>query len=399
MDFRTLLVADYVVQVCCALGLLLMSRSVAGLRGLRWFAWAYAAVTAGLVMVSWPEATRLLLILWLGRLLVLLGAVLMSQGIAEFAVAKASVLGWGGSLLALVAPLELYALAYRPELAVAIFAMAFAAQMLVCVLVLLSHQAPGERAASRTMASVLAGVAGLCVARAMLSPLRLPVGNLSDSALGLGLAFTYLVLSSTMAFGFVWMMTARLRNQLEMQARTDALTGVLNRRALEATAVLELAACQRRQSPLAILAIDLDHFKFLNDAYGHAAGDLALASTAGLLVQCLRSTDMVARFGGEEFVAVLPDRDGMRASLIAERLRSRLEEMRVEYEGQQLALTASFGVAVSGPGDTWSALLRRADRALYEAKRTGRNCIRGESSVLRPAVPRSTSRPGIAIVN
>ena len=392
MDFRTLLVADYVVQVCCALGLLLMSRSVAGLRGLRWFAWAYVAVTAGLVLVSWPEAARILLLLWIGRLLVLLGAVLMSQGIAEFAVANASVLGWGGSLLALFAPLELYALVYRPQLAVAIFAIAFAAQMLVCVLVLLAHQAPGERAASRTMAAILAAVAGLCVARAMLAPLRVNLDNLNGTTMGLGLAFSYLVLSAIMAFGFVWMMTARLRNQLEMQARTDALTGVLNRRALEASAVRELAACQRRQSPLAVLAIDLDHFKFLNDAYGHAAGDIALSATAGLLVQCLRSTDLLARFGGEEFVAVLPDRDGMRASLIAERLRSRLEEMRVEYEGQQLALTGSFGVAVAAPGDTWSAVLRRADRALYEAKRTGRNCIRGESSVLRPVVPRSTSR-------
>ncbi|MGH9475666.1 MAG: GGDEF domain-containing protein [Terriglobales bacterium] len=394
MDLRTLLFADFLVQVCCALGLLLMSRSVAGLRGLRWFAWAYAAATAGLLLVILRPGSPLPLALFVGRTLVLFGAVLLTQGIAEFAVAGSSVLSWGGTLIGVFVPFEIFGLFWRPEAAVVAFVVAFGAQLLVGVLVLMTHRESGERVASRTVAGMLAAIALLCLLRALLGPLRgAEVTLLHPGALRLDGAVLYLVFSASMAFGFVWLMTARLRNQLEEQARTDALTGVLNRRALEAGAQRELSGCQRRQAPLAVLAIDLDHFKFLNDAYGHGAGDAALAAAAKLLSQCLRSSDLLARFGGEEFVAVLPDRDGVRASLIAERLRSRLEELRVDYEGQALALTASFGIAVAGSGDTWSGILRRADRALYAAKRAGRNCIRGESAVVaRGSDSRSSSR-------
>ncbi|MGH9486850.1 MAG: GGDEF domain-containing protein [Terriglobales bacterium] len=395
MDLRTLLFADFLVQVCCALGLLLMSRSVAGLRGLRWFAWAYAAATAGLVLVVLRPGSPAIAALFLGRLLVVLGAVLMTQGIAEFSVPNSSVIGWGGCLLGVFVPVELYCLWVSAQTAVLAFAVAFGAQLLVGVFLLLAHREPGERTVSRTMAGLLAGVGCLCLARAFVVPVRGGAGVVvaHPELLRFSAAALYLVFTASMAFGFVWMMTARMRNQLEQLARTDALTGVLNRRALEAGVQRELAGCQRRQAPLAVLAVDLDHFKFLNDAYGHAAGDAALAAAARLLLQCLRSSDLLARFGGEEFVAVLPDRDGVRASLVAERLRSRLEELRVDYEGHPLALTASFGIAVTTSGDTWNSVLRRADRALYAAKRAGRNCIRGESAVIgRSSDSRTSSR-------
>lgn len=383
MDLRTLLFADMVLQVCCAAGLLLMSRTVPGLRGLRWFGWAYGCATAGLILVIWQAAPGEVWGVLLGRFLVLLGAVLMTQGIAEFAVPAASVLGWGGFLLAFFAAAD-YAALRRPHhavTAVVVFACAFAAQLLVGILVLLSHDEPAERVPARATAALLAGVATLSLARAVLADWRGVSANLlaNDSA-RFGGAVLYLVFSVGMAFGFVWMMTARLRNQLEQQARTDALTGVMNRRALDLAGQRELAACARRNSPLAVVAIDLDHFKRLNDAYGHAAGDAALAAAAQMLQRCLRSTDLLARFGGEEFIAVLPDRDGERAQLVAERLRGRLQALQIDYERRQLTLTASFGVAIASPeaalAETWSDLLRRADHALYDAKRGGRNCIR-----------------------
>jgi diguanylate cyclase (GGDEF)-like protein len=383
MDIRTLLFADTLLQVCCAMGLLLMSRSVPGLRGLRWFGWAYASATAGLMLVIWPWA----LIGWwsvlLGRFLVLLGAVLMTQGIAEFAVPAASALGWGGFLLAFFAVADYIALR-RPNhatSAVVVFACAFAAQLLVGIMVLLAHHEPAEKTAARTTATLLAGVATLSLARAALADWRgINANLLANDTAQFGGAVLYMVFSIGMAFGFVWMMTARLRNQLEMQARIDALTGVMNRRALDLAGQRELAACARRNSPLAVVAIDLDHFKRVNDVHGHAAGDAALTAAAQLLQRCLRNTDLLARFGGEEFVAVLPDRDAERAQLVAERLRGRMEALRIDYEHRQLALTASFGLAIASAepqmAETWSDLLRRADGALYEAKRAGRNCIR-----------------------
>ncbi|MGH9485774.1 MAG: GGDEF domain-containing protein, partial [Terriglobales bacterium] len=205
--------------------------------------------------------------------------------------------------------------------------------------------------------------------------------------------FAFMILDAGTAFGLVWMMTARLRNQLEQQARTDVLTGLLNRRALELNAQRELAASRREHTPLAVLAMDLDHFKSLNDTYGHAAGDYALAAAARLLSQCLRNSDHLARLGGEEFVAILPARDAERAAIVAERLRSRLQQLRVDYDGHALALTVSIGIATAGPGDNWPGLLQRADVALYEAKRAGRNCIRAAA----PAQPQPGNiTPGIA---
>ncbi len=382
MDIRTLLFADLLLQVCCACGLLLMSRTVPGLRGLRWFGWAYAGATAGLALMIWQAPAGLWGLL-LGRFLVLLGAVLMTQGIAEFAVPAASVLGWGGFLLALFTAADYIALR-RPHHAVTVvvvFGCSFAAQLLVGILVLLAHDEPAERLPARATAALLAGVAALSLARAVLAEWRGVGANpLVSDAARFGGAVLYMVFSVGMAFGFVWLMTARLRNQLEQQARTDALTGVMNRRALDLAGQRELAACGRRNSPMAIVAIDLDHFKRVNDVHGHAAGDAALAAAAQLLQRCLRSTDLLARFGGEEFIAVLPDRDGERAQLVAERLRGRMEALHIDYEHRQLTLTASFGVAIASPlpelAETWSDLLRRADRALYEAKRDGRNCIR-----------------------
>ena len=399
MDIRTLLFADLVVQVCCGAGLLLMSGSIPGLKGLRWFAWAYGAASTGLLLAilhpsvitsSWP--------LLLGRSLLLLGAVLMTQGIAEFVVPTANVLGWGGGLVLVFSALDLITsrLGRDNQVSVSLFGVAFAAQLLVGIFVLLGDHEPSERAPSRTIAWMLAAIAAIGLARAALAPLRgIGANLLANDAFRFGGLVLYMVFSAGMAFGFVWLMTARLRNQLEQQARTDALTGVLNRRALDAEGQREMAASLRRNAPLAILAIDIDHFKRLNDTHGHAAGDVALAAAARWLAHDLRSSDLLARFGGEEFIAVLPDRDAERGLLVAERLRSRLEALEVEHEHQRIRLTASFGVAVlEGENDAWGQILRRADHALYEAKRAGRNCVRiaGDSAAFATAVSPSSTR-------
>jgi len=384
MDIRTLLLGDLVLQVCCALGLLLMSRSVPGLKGLRWFAWAYASATVSILLMLAESHLPAPWTLAAGRLLLLLAAVLLTQGIAEFVVPASNALGWGLLFLGLFASVDFFhprgSLGSVGE--VALFGVAFAAQLLVGILVLASNPEPAERTASRATAGLLAGLAVLSLARAAIVPLR-HFGNDSASynALMFGGVVLYMLFSAGMAFGFVWMMTARLRHQWEYQARTDSLTGLPNRRALELAGQRELAACRRRACALAVVAMDLDQFKQLNDAHGHAAGDLVLAAAAGVFAAGLRSSDLVGRLGGEEFLAVLPERDADRALEIAERLRLRLEALRVNFEGQPLGVTASFGVAaLSDNGEGWSELLRRADRALYEAKRAGRNCTRREGT-------------------
>ncbi len=170
----------------------------------------------------------------------------------------------------------------------------------------------------------------------------------------------------------------RANEVLATLAATDALTGLPNKRAFIEAIGRNLALADRNETNLALIVIDVDHFKQFNDTWGHQTGDLVLAKVAEVLRGCLRASDMAARFGGEEFVALLSCTNGLGAKLVAERMRAALERTTVAGPKDPLKVTASFGVAaVKGPGckDCEQGLVGRADAALYEAKRAGRNRV------------------------
>jgi len=154
---------------------------------------------------------------------------------------------------------------------------------------------------------------------------------------------------------------------------TDPLTGVGNRRLLEQALAAEISRFERTGKSLCAFMADLDHFKAINDTYGHEVGDKVLAAFGDLLRHRTRPTDVVARFGGEEFVGLMPDTDLQNALVIAERIRQALAGCHIEPLPH--SVTASFGVAETTAGEQGSALLRRADNALYEAKHSGRNRV------------------------
>jgi diguanylate cyclase (GGDEF)-like protein len=164
---------------------------------------------------------------------------------------------------------------------------------------------------------------------------------------------------------------ARLVARLTLESRIDPLTGLLNRRGLQERFAVELARVKRERAPLAVVALDLDHFKRVNDEHGHQAGDRALVWLASMLCGHTRGADIVARVGGEEFVVVLPGSDGAAAFEFAERLRRAIEEGEPE-----IPLTISAGVASALAPSTAHTLLGAADRALYAAKHAGRNRVR-----------------------
>jgi diguanylate cyclase (GGDEF)-like protein len=175
--------------------------------------------------------------------------------------------------------------------------------------------------------------------------------------------------------GFLWLAMTQLQNELEHQSGTDVLTGLLNRRALQHAASRAIALARRRNAPLALVLLDLDHFKNINDRHGHESGDAALALTAQCLLRNLRSEDLVARIGGEEFVALLPETDEPQATLTAERIRYGIENLCFSPR-KNITLSASFGVTRLQPDDTTlEQMLSRADQALYQAKKSGRNCV------------------------
>jgi diguanylate cyclase (GGDEF)-like protein len=172
--------------------------------------------------------------------------------------------------------------------------------------------------------------------------------------------------------------TDLIRNaeMLEKLATTDSMTGLFNRRHFLSMAEGEWSRFHRYQRPLSLLAIDIDHFKSVNDRYGHAVGDEAIVSVANACQQGRRASDVVGRFGGEEFVMLLPETDLAQAMIVAERLRERMAAHILHVHKVQFKLTISVGVAqatVSMSGI--DVLLRAADQALYQAKNSGRNRV------------------------
>jgi diguanylate cyclase (GGDEF)-like protein len=167
------------------------------------------------------------------------------------------------------------------------------------------------------------------------------------------------------------------KEKFERLSSIDALTGIANRRHLQQRLAEELARSQRASQVLSVVLLDVDHFKQINDRYGHQAGDAVLVEMAGRLNKVLRQEDVLGRWGGEEFLIVLPGLDCMRARVVAERLRAAVSMARFEWGAQSMAVTISIGVDQIAVSDSIDTLVSRADLHLYEAKSAGRNRVMG----------------------
>ncbi|HKC21773.1 MAG TPA: diguanylate cyclase [Gaiellaceae bacterium] len=169
---------------------------------------------------------------------------------------------------------------------------------------------------------------------------------------------------------------ARLHRIVERQALVDGLTGLANRRQCEETLAAELARLERFGGPLAIVVADLDWFKDVNDRFGHPSGDAVLRELAQLLQETVRDVDLAGRWGGEEFMVILPGTDLAGGAQVAERIRVALAgRIVLSADGTPIPVTASFGVAATPPASTAAELFSAADAALYEAKRNGKNRV------------------------
>jgi diguanylate cyclase (GGDEF)-like protein len=221
---------------------------------------------------------------------------------------------------------------------------------------------------------------GLLEGFTMATAIRLLVTD-PEGAEGLlyyGLPLSMVAASVLIALG----VADRLRDQrlalsdAEKRAQTDPLTGVLNRRSLVERLEAACLRARARGLPIALLFIDLDHFKEINDSYGHPAGDACLRAIIDPIHAELRQSDVIGRYGGEEFVVILSSADASAAQPIAERIRNRVAEVRVEGFGEPIRLTCSIGVATSDTLGVWGEhLIARADEAVYDAKRSGRNRV------------------------
>ncbi|HSW51819.1 MAG TPA: GGDEF domain-containing protein [Sulfuricaulis sp.] len=169
---------------------------------------------------------------------------------------------------------------------------------------------------------------------------------------------------------------------LEQESITDPLMGIYNRRYLERRLTSEVARASRYGMPLSVLLLDIDHFKRINDSYGHQVGDVVLAELAQLIVNTVRTTDIVARYGGEEIMVIAPSTPLKTATNLAERLRKIIEHRpldvptKLHRKLKALHITVSVGVACFGQSaNDFQSLIQSADEALYRAKKKGRNCV------------------------
>jgi diguanylate cyclase (GGDEF)-like protein len=198
--------------------------------------------------------------------------------------------------------------------------------------------------------------------------------------------FALFVATLFVMMAVVWRLVRELRRRLAVaEARivelaiTDELTGLRNRRHTVLRIDEELARARRSGRPFSLLLFDVDHFKRVNDQHGHAAGDAVLRGVAGMALRACRASDLVGRYGGEEFLVLLPETAGAGAEGIADRLRTWIEAMRTDHDETAISVTASFGVATFDPTTAGAAgaaeLVKRADDALYRAKGSGRNRV------------------------
>jgi diguanylate cyclase len=170
-------------------------------------------------------------------------------------------------------------------------------------------------------------------------------------------------------------------SQLSDAVRVDQLTGVLNRRGLDEAIAKEISRAQRGSNLLSVAFLDIDNFKSLNDTYGHNAGDGALQHLAKVMQATVRPTDVVSRFGGEEFVILLPDTDVEQAVTTVKRLQRALTKQFFMSNNEKLLITFSAGVALLKAGETETTVLSRADQAMYLAKKSGKNRVMTEGDL------------------
>ncbi|MDX1453750.1 MAG: GGDEF domain-containing protein [Oleiphilaceae bacterium] len=191
------------------------------------------------------------------------------------------------------------------------------------------------------------------------------------------LLYAYMSIATAIVFSLLGFVIGRREYLITQMALRDSLTGLFNKRYFKSRLEQEIARHQRYNHPLSLIQIDLDHFKDVNDTYGHEGGDATLKHVAQILMDNCRKNEIAARVGGEELCVLATECDAEAAMAMAERLRQHIERANVSWQQHVIPVNASFGVACAKhTHDDWHSLYRAADTALYRAKAEGRNCVR-----------------------
>lgn len=342
------------------------------IKGLTEWAAAPAIIFVSILLLGARGAIPDFFSMVVANLVLLAGLALFYFGSQRFFGLQRSVRLWSGLILA-AAPMLLWYTHVEPRYGIRLLVVSGLLTALSAshARLLLRH-GPAGFATYLTAAALLiqAGAQALRFVSALDMPADATLFNLSPVQTAYITTYTFSMLMVTI--GVVLMATDRLRAEFEHLASHDSLTGALTRRGLIDACERELERCQRKNHVMSLLMMDLDHFKAINDSHGHLAGDRVLIDFVDRVTALLRRPDRFGRFGGEEFIALLPETSLEDARIVAERIRADIASA-----GVQPWCTVSIGAATSSADDaTVDALLARADAALYQAKAAGRNCVR-----------------------
>jgi diguanylate cyclase (GGDEF)-like protein len=383
VDVHSFALPGFVSQATFALTLALLAWSDARTRGTRWLAAACALQL--LIMISRAILPLPLRISEnLSACLLVLVFFLIYMGMRWF-VLRVRLATMNGPLAlsaAMTTILSVGVMHPGAELAAARFAALIV--LGTTIVMLLRPRIKSLADTARVMALLMIFVAATVALQLVLSLRIFPPDHQLDAA---GHDLTMIGITM-LGFAFIGMYVAETKRRLHEETRLDSLTGLHNRRAFEEMIQREVQLAARDNTPLTLLMMDLDHFKQLNDTWGHALGDRALRTFGGVLLTVTGTRDAVARLGGEEFAILLPGRSARSALSLAERLRATVEGLRLS-EGEELVrFTVSVGLSSLQAGETgFEPMLRRADRALYKVKRSGRNRVLLADTELSPVSP------------
>ena len=382
---ESILIFAAIILACGSGGLLAVRLSNRLLKGLGWLGGSFAAAGGGAILFLLDDRIPALWGTAIADLLVLFSFVLIHVAILELVESDSLFPTFGASLLAIQAVLGLITIYGHGIATIRISLMGFmiAAQTGQTAVRLFREGKRAIRVPAWFCAVILTGFTVLNVLRAAAVALGLQNHPHAFSLVEAATFALYIAVALGIAFAFFWMTTTMLSTGLEHIASTDPLTRLYNRRVFLMWCERELSRSQRNGNPFSVLMIDLDHFKQINDTFGHQTGDLALCTAVERMQDSIRGIDVLGRWGGEEFAAVLPNASLDAAFVVAERVRANVESIllpaqtiREERKIPMIRLTVSVGVATySGPDDSIQAMLHRADASLYQAKAAGRNRV------------------------
>lgn len=372
IDLRAVILLAGAMGALMAVVIWFMRRSYPrSIEGLGYWSAGPAMVFLSTLLFGMRDVLPDLLTIVVANLLLMTGVTLLYLGSTFFFRVPGNLRPWGIAIAAVTAATAWFTYV-RPDYSMRLLAVAGFLAVVCGVHAALVARRAGAGFSARYVLMVLVVELIVLSMRALSAFSGDSPDLLSPSPMQTAYIASYTVAMLMLTIGLVLLASDRLRVELEHMASHDPLTGALNRRAFIETCTQELERGRRKERSTALLMMDLDHFKAINDNYGHQAGDHVLVDFASRASGLLRRPDHFGRFGGEEFVALLPETSLDEAGVVAERIRAEIEGRPI-----QPGCTVSIGVAASVPGEnSIETILQRADKALYRAKGDGRNCVR-----------------------